>query len=51
MPLLHGHKAKSKKGKSENIRRLIDEGYSQRQAVAIAFSLAGQSRTKRRKRR
>jgi hypothetical protein len=44
MPLLKGQKAKSKKGVSENIRREMDSGKSQKQAVAIAMSLAGKSR-------
>lgn len=44
MPLLKGQKAKSKKGVSENIRREMDSGKSQKQAIAIAMSLAGKSR-------
>lgn len=41
MPLLAG---KSRKVISENIRRLIKEGYKQDQAVAIAHKKAGLAR-------
>lgn len=44
MPLLKGQKAKSKKGISENIRREMDFGKPQKQAIAIAMSLAGKAR-------
>ncbi len=47
MPLIKGKKAKSKKGFSENIRREMDAGKPQKQAVAIAYSEAGEK--KRRK--
>ena len=39
MPLIKGQKAKTKKGFSENIRREMDAGKEQKQAVAIAYSL------------
>ena len=35
MPLIKGQKAKTKKGFSENIRREMDAGKEQKQAVAI----------------
>jgi len=44
MPLVKG---KSKKAVSENIRRLIREGKSPAQAVAIAHSVAGKSKKKK----
>jgi hypothetical protein len=40
MPLVKGKKAKSKEGFSENIRREMDAGKPQKQAVAIAYSQA-----------
>lgn len=48
MPLLKGKKAKTKKGVSENIRREMNAGKPQRQAVAIALSQAGKGRKKKR---
>lgn len=44
MPLVKGSKGKSKKGISENIRREMEAGKPQKQAVAIAMSVAGKSR-------
>jgi hypothetical protein len=44
MPLLKGSKAKSKKGISKNISKLRDEGKGQKQAIAIAMSVAGKSK-------
>lgn len=46
MPLIEGKAAKSKKGFSENIKREMEAGKPQKQAVAIAYSKAGEKRTK-----
>lgn len=40
MPLVKGAKAKSKKGFSTNVKREMDAGKPQKQAVAIAYSEA-----------
>ena len=47
MPLKRG---RSDKTISENIKRLREEGRPEKQAIAIAYSEAGRSRTKHRKR-
>jgi len=47
MPLIKGQKAKTKKGIGENIKREMEAGKPQKQAIAIAMSVAGKS--KRRK--
>lgn len=49
MPLLKGKKAKTKAGISENIRREVEAGKPQRQAVAIGLSIAGKSRKKKKR--
>ncbi len=49
MPLVKGKAAKTKKGMSENIRTEMHAGKPQKQAVAIAFSVAKKSRKKKAK--
>lgn len=49
MPLVKGRAAKSKKGFSENIKREMEAGKPQKQAVAIAYSEAGEKSKKRKK--
>lgn len=49
MPLVSGKAAKSKKGFSENIRREMEAGKPQKQAVAIAYSKAGEKKSKPKK--
>ena len=51
MPLNKGAKAKTKKGFSENVKREMEAGKPQKQAVAIAYSEAGESKRKKRKRK
>ncbi len=50
MPLVSGKKAKSKKGFSTNIKREMEAGKPQKQAIAIAYSKAGEGKKKRSKR-
>lgn len=49
MPLIEGKAAKTKKGFSVNVRREIEAGKPQKQAVAIAYSKAreGKKTTKK----
>ncbi len=47
MPLVKGAKAKSKKGFSENVKKEMDAGKPQKQAVAIAYSEARKSKKKK----
>jgi len=49
MPLVKGAKAKTKKGFSENVKREMDAGKKQSQAVAIAYSEARRSKGKKKK--
>lgn len=49
MPLVKGKKAKTKEGFSENIRREMDAGKPQKQAVAIAYSEAREGKKKKKK--
>jgi hypothetical protein len=51
MPLIKGAKAKTKEGFSTNIKREIEAGKPQRQAVAIAYSQAGEKKSKTSKRK
>lgn len=46
MPLVKGKKAKTRKGFSENIRREVNAGKPQKQAVAIAYSEARRGKKK-----
>jgi hypothetical protein len=47
MPLVKGQKAKTKKGFSENVKREMEAGKPQKQAVAIAYSEASEKRKKK----
>jgi hypothetical protein len=47
MPLIKGAKAKTRAGFSTNIKREINAGKKQSQAVAIAYSLARKSKKKK----
>jgi len=47
MPLIGGKKAKTRAGFSENIRREVEAGKPQKQAVAIAYRKAGEPRRKK----
>lgn len=49
MPLVKGAKAKTKKGFSENIKREVAAGKPRNQAIAIAYSEAGEKRKKKKK--
>jgi hypothetical protein len=49
MPLVKGAAAKSKKGFGENVKREMEAGKPQKQAVAIAYSEAGKSKKKKKK--
>lgn len=49
MPLIKGKKAKTKAGISENISREVNSGRPQKQATAIAMSVAGKSKPKKKR--
>jgi len=51
MPLVKGKAARSRKGFSENIKREMDAGKPQKQAVAIAYSEARRSKSQSKKKR
>ena len=46
MPLVSGKKAKSKKGFSTNIKREMEAGKPQKQAVVIAYAKAREGKKK-----
>lgn len=47
MPLVKGKAASSKKGFSENVKREIEAGKPQKQAVAIAYAEARRGKKKK----
>lgn len=49
MPLIGGKAAKSRKGFSENIKREMEAGKPQKQAVAIAYSKARGGKKRKKK--
>lgn len=49
MPLVKGQKAKTKKGFSTNVKREMEAGKPQKQAVAIAYSEAIRGSRKKKK--
>ena len=49
MPLVKGKQASSKKGFSTNVKREMEAGKPQNQAVAIAYSEARESKKKKKK--
>jgi len=51
MPLVKGKAASSKKGFSENVKREMHEGKSQKQSVAIAYSEARSGKKKAKKKK
>jgi len=51
MPLVKGKAAKTKKGFSTNVKREMEAGKKQKQAVAIAYSEAGEKRKHKKRKR
>ena len=49
MPLVKGMKAKTRKGFSKNVKREMEAGKPQNQAIAIAYSEARQGNKKKKK--
>jgi len=47
MPLVKGAKARTKKGFSTNVKREMEAGKKHSQAVAIAYSEAGEKKKKK----
>lgn len=47
MPLVKGKKAKTKAGFSANIKKEMEAGKPQKQAVAIAYSVADKAKKKK----
>ncbi len=47
MTLIKGAKAKTKKGFSSNIKKEMEAGKPQKQAVAIAYSVADKAKKKK----
>jgi hypothetical protein len=47
MPLVKGEKARTKSGFSSNVKKEMEAGKPQKQAVAIAYSEAGEKRKKK----
>jgi hypothetical protein len=50
MPLVKGAKARTRKGFGDNVKREMDAGKPQKQAVAIAYSEADRSKKPKKKR-
>ncbi len=48
MPLLKGSKAKTRAGFSTNVKREMESGKSQKQALAISYSEAGEDKKPKR---
>lgn len=48
MPLIQG---KTKKSQSKNIKKLMEEGYPQRQAIAISYSVKRKAEKKKAKKK
>lgn len=47
MPLIKGKEAKTKKGFSTNVKREMEAGKPQKQAVAIAYRQSGEKNKKK----